>query len=252
MRAISTSWMRSGTAIASSPRASTIRPFSRRSVPSSSSDFVTSSRKSGLPSALLATSRCTASGTSAPPSTPHASAAVSACERGSTVTRSVIAAIAEGVAVAGAVRADEQDARAGDRLREKAEALLRLRVDPVQILDHEHERLLRGRREREGLERPERLAAPRRGVEREHARRRPAAARAARAGAAASSRSPRRARSRRCRSSGSRSPRRRDPRWRRSAGARRRSGGRPCACRRKRSGLRRTTCGSAPRRRRNS
>ena len=53
MRAISTSWMRVGHGdVARASRASTTRPFSRRSVPSSSSERVTSSTKNGLPSAL--------------------------------------------------------------------------------------------------------------------------------------------------------------------------------------------------------
>ena len=59
---MSTPWMLSGTATSASDRASSMRSPSRRRTPSSSSDFVTSSTKSGLPSALAVISADSSSG----------------------------------------------------------------------------------------------------------------------------------------------------------------------------------------------
>ena len=44
---------------------------------------------------------------------------------------------ANGCAVAGAVREHEQDARGRDHVGDEGEALLRRRIDPVQVLDHD-------------------------------------------------------------------------------------------------------------------
>ena len=62
MRAISTSWMRSGMATSPTLRVSSARPRSTRSTPSSSSEWVSSSMKRGFPSDFSAMRRPRVSG----------------------------------------------------------------------------------------------------------------------------------------------------------------------------------------------
>ena len=86
-RAARTSWMLSGTAMAPASCASTTRPLSRLSVPSSSSDRVTSSTKNGLPSALAAIRALTSEGMSRVPSSAPLMSLISPAVSGWSVTR---------------------------------------------------------------------------------------------------------------------------------------------------------------------
>src|SRR5208337_310450 len=70
--------------------------------------------------------------------------------------------------VARAVRADEERARRGRRVAKKRQELLRCRIDPVEVLDHQDERSeLRGL-QCERLQGAEGLCASARGVEGRH------------------------------------------------------------------------------------
>ena len=101
----------------------------------------TSSMKSGLPSALPAISARSPSGRSVVASTELTISVIALVGERPHGNAHVVAAIAEGLLVAGSMRADEQHARGRDRVGEKADELLRGRVDPVQVLDHEDQRL---------------------------------------------------------------------------------------------------------------
>jgi hypothetical protein len=78
----------------------------------------------------------------------------------------VIAPVAERMAVPWPVRTDEKHPRRRHHVCDERQILLRRRVDPVEVLDDQHERPFLRQSERQRLEGAERFAPPARRVER--------------------------------------------------------------------------------------
>ena len=78
----------------------------------------------------------------------------------------VVAAISEGLPVARSVGEEQQRPGRGNGIGQEREKLLGRRIDPVQVLDHEHHRLVPGRSKELRLKRAKRLAAAGAGLHR--------------------------------------------------------------------------------------